>query len=93
MYISDHGESLGDNGIDLHGVPNWLAPKEQRHIPWIVWPAERFNESSSKTLDTVSHDNLSHTLLDYFGVITSLYDDQLDLTRNNNTFGDASIAP
>ncbi len=81
MYVSDHGESLGDNGIYLHGLPNWLAPEEQRHIPWIIWPSETFEMTGNNTDANINHDNFSHTVLGYFNVETSLYNPSLDLTR------------
>ena len=37
FYASDHGESLGENGIYLHGTPRSIAPKEQTRIPMIFW--------------------------------------------------------
>jgi len=83
MYVSDHGESLGDNGIYLHGLPNWLAPKEQRHIPWVVWPAKRFKSPKNIPQGNINHDNLSHTLLGYFSVKTSLYNEQTDLIQQS----------
>lgn len=92
MYLSDHGESLGDNGIYLHGLPKWLAPAEQTHVPWVVWPKTRFKFDDFETA-SVSHDNLSHTLLGYFDVKTELYEGQLDLTLKQPKDRYASIAP
>ena len=37
LYISDHGESLGENNLYLHGMPYMLAPSEQTDVPVIVW--------------------------------------------------------
>ena len=37
FYASDHGESLGESGIYLHGTPRRIAPREQTHIPMILW--------------------------------------------------------
>ncbi len=92
MYISDHGESLGDNGIYLHGLPKWLAPAEQTHVPWVVWPKALFKFDDFDTA-SVSHDNLSHTLLGYFDVKTELYESQLDLTLKQEFGRYASTAP
>lgn len=91
IYLSDHGESLGENGIYLHGItPYALAPKEQTHIPMILWLSEDFIQdkkinndcllSYAKT-EKVSHDNLFHTLLGGMNVMTKLYDPKLDLFR------------
>ena len=40
LYVSDHGESLGENGLFLHGMPYAVAPKEQTHVPMILWVPE-----------------------------------------------------
>lgn len=93
MYVSDHGESLGDSGIYLHGLPNWLAPKEQRHIPWIIWPSHTIGVAGSSDNIAVSHDNFSHTLLGYFNVETSLYNESLDLNKKAEKNINASAAP
>jgi len=93
IYVSDHGESLGDNGVYLHGLPNWLAPREQRHIPWVVWPKARFITDTDAQAKSISHDNFSHTLLGYFNVETTLYDNKLDLTKQTKDKEDADIAP
>ena len=93
MYVSDHGESLGDNGIYLHGLPNWIAPEEQRHIPWIVWPSDEFNVSKHETGATISHDNFSHTILGYFNVEASVYDEHLDLTKPDGRYAHAFATP
>lgn len=81
LYASDHGESLGENGIYLHGLPYMLAPDEQRHIPMILWLSEgyaqthRIGKSCMANLadQRISHDNISHSLLGLFGVETSIY--------------------
>ena len=82
MYISDHGESLGDNGVYLHGLPNWMAPDEQRHVPWILWPANAWADRPDAAAKyPVNHDYLAHSLLGFFNVKTSLYQPQLDLAE------------
>lgn len=90
LYVSDHGESLGENGIYLHGMPYAIAPKEQTHVPLIFWTtpdvakAKNINLSClNKTAKTkeYSHDNLSHSLLGYMGVSTKLYNPALDLFK------------
>lgn len=93
MYVSDHGESLGDNGIYLHGLPNWLATTEQRHVPWIIWPADHFKTPWDNEQGNITHDNFSHTLLGYFNVETSLYDGNLDLTQIDEEYGNAVTTP
>ena len=83
FYMSDHGESLGENGIYLHGLPYFMAPSAQTHIPAFIW----FNESFKKEVQAqkiksnarYTQDNLFHTLLGLFNVQTSVYDPTLDI--------------
>jgi len=82
MYASDHGESLGENGLYLHGLPYFLAPDSQTHIPMLVWFSDAFKQSRETAIEEdvpYSHDNISHTLLGLFDVKSSVYKPQLDL--------------
>jgi lipid A ethanolaminephosphotransferase len=87
LYVSDHGESLGDHGLYLHGMPYAIAPAEQKHVPMVIWTSPQFasslgiNESCmrERAKQPASHDNLFHTLLGVFGVQTSEYDREKDL--------------
>lgn len=76
FYASDHGESLGENGVYLHGLPYIIAPKEQTHIPMFAW----FSSEKSATIDkALSHDHISHSLLGLFDVQTKVYKKSLDI--------------
>lgn len=87
MYASDHGESLGENGVYLHGLPKSIAPPEQLHIPFMLWLSEGLRKEHS--LDSrsasrcatapASHDNIVHTLLALFHVDTAALNTDLDL--------------
>jgi lipid A ethanolaminephosphotransferase len=83
IYISDHGESLGENGIYLHGLPYFMAPDAQKHIPAFIWAnatlKERFNLAEIDTKRKWSHDYLFHSLLGIFDVKTEVYDTKLDI--------------
>ncbi|CAH6854931.1 Phosphoethanolamine transferase [Vibrio chagasii] len=88
MYVSDHGESLGENGVYLHGIPYSLAPKEQTHVPMIVWMSDGFAEQKgiSQTClrkagkeQSFSHDNLFDSLLGLMDVQTSEYRENQDI--------------
>jgi len=87
LYVSDHGESLGENGIYLHGFPYWLAPYEQTHVPMLFWASPEFYEAHGQSLVALraasgrpySHDNVFHTILGAFDVQTASYDASLDL--------------
>ncbi|MEL0658103.1 phosphoethanolamine--lipid A transferase [Psychromonas arctica] len=89
FYLSDHGESLGENGLYLHGTPYVVAPDQQTHVPWFMWANEAYftNKSLNKACleqkaanDFVSHDNLFHTLLGFYGVETKQKNKDLDIT-------------
>jgi len=88
VYISDHGESLGENGVYLHGMPYTIAPEQQTQVPWLLW----FSDVAQKELAIdvsclqaraeqggYSHDNLFDTMLSITGVETSIYQPDLDL--------------
>jgi lipid A ethanolaminephosphotransferase len=87
VYVSDHGESLGEGGIYLHGLPYFLAPDEQVHVPMVLWMSPAFVEDEGIDRDCLeaqqarrqSHDELFHTLLRLFEVDSSVYDPRLDL--------------
>jgi len=87
LYVSDHGESLGENNVFLHGLPYFIAPDEQKHVPLITWFSQDFirdHKIDSACLrqhkDTpYSHDNLFHSLLGLMGVHTQIYDAKLDI--------------
>lgn len=85
FYISDHGESLGENGVYLHSLPNLLAPKEQKHVPAIMWfggeMKDEINmESLIKSKDKVyTHDYFFNTLLGLFEVETKVYRSEIDI--------------
>ncbi|MBL7649471.1 MAG: phosphoethanolamine--lipid A transferase [Candidatus Hydrogenedentes bacterium] len=87
LYASDHGESLGEEGIYLHGLPPFLAPEAQTHVPMLAWLSDSFATShglaapaAGATIDTpLSHANLPHTLLGLLDVSTELYRKDLDL--------------
>lgn len=81
LYFSDHGESLGENGIFLHGLPYMVAPDEQTHVPFIAWLSDgyarehRVNQKCVASLHDrpYSHANLFHSLLGSFEVRTEVY--------------------
>jgi len=81
LYLSDHGESLGENNLYLHGLPYALAPDVQKHVPWITWMSAGFVQARGVRLDClragadrpVSHDDLFSSLLWMVQVQTSAY--------------------
>lgn len=80
VYMSDHGESLGENGIFLHGMPYFMAPKNQKHIPAFFWLGKK-NKSSFNIEKEYSHDNLFSTLLGLYNVKTKIYNSNMDILK------------
>lgn len=88
LYLSDHGESLGESGIYLHGFPYALAPDEQKHVPMVFWSGDGFTREKDRLAEKgfthreFSQDNLFHTLLGLMRVETSVYQPKLDIFAN-----------
>jgi len=85
IYMSDHGESLGEGGVYLHGLPYFMAPDVQKHIGSIMWFGndEMVNKDKLKSYSNkeFSQDNLFHTLLGIFDVKTEVYKPQMDILK------------
>lgn len=88
LYVSDHGQSLGEKGFYLHGAPYMIAPEEQTSIPLIFWGNDEFYKNRGLTLSCIqkkaqqenySHDNIFHTLLGLLQVQTTEYDPKLNI--------------
>jgi len=88
LYVSDHGESLGEGGLYLHGMPYAIAPKGQTRVPFVLWMSQPFRASlgideqclrDRAKPDAASHEQLFHSLLGVFGVQTSAYLRKFDL--------------
>ncbi|AWI50807.1 phosphoethanolamine transferase [Actinobacillus porcitonsillarum] len=89
-YLSDHGESLGEKGLFLHSAPYAIAPKEQTHIPMMMWFSDSWTKNEPFDLDCLrknaeqpySHDNFFHTVFSLMDMdMTSLkeYRPELDI--------------
>jgi lipid A ethanolaminephosphotransferase len=84
FYVSDHGESLGEGGLYLHGMPKAVAPAVQLHVPALMWFVSNFDdvdkaELSKKTAMRFSHDNLFHTVLGFMEIESAVYRKELDM--------------
>lgn len=94
VYLSDHGESLGEHGMYLHGAPYLFAPTQQTHIPLLLWMSPDYASTfginqgcmhtAAKT-QSVSQDNIFHTLLGMMNVQTSEYQPALDMIKSCQT--------
>jgi lipid A ethanolaminephosphotransferase len=77
IFISDHGESLGENNLYMHGVPLSMAPDVQIDIPFIVWTSDP--SMKIRNLETAGHHNIYHTTLRFLGAQTDVYDPEKDI--------------
>ncbi|RUR28324.1 phosphoethanolamine--lipid A transferase [Vreelandella andesensis] len=89
IYLSDHGESLGEKGLYLHGVPYAIAPDEQTHVPMAWWLSNTFSQQQGLNTECLrqiadqpaSHDNLFHSVLGLLGVATDVYQQERDISQ------------
>ena len=70
LYMSDHGESLGEKGVYLHGMPNAFAPPEQKHVPAVFWAGSQSGLKAVPANTALTHDAIAPTLLKLFDVKT-----------------------
>jgi lipid A ethanolaminephosphotransferase len=87
LFVSDHGESLGEAGLFLHGMPYAIAPKEQTQVPMLMWFSDGWARSTGldagclrlRAAEPAAHDHLFHTVLGLMDVGTRVYDPAWDL--------------
>lgn len=79
LYVSDHGESLGEGNLYMHGVPMSIAPKEQVEIPFIVWTSE--DAAEVKELTEVGQYHVFHSVMDFLGVESPIFDEDKNIFR------------
>ena len=100
LFVSDHGESLGEHGLYLHGTPYAIAPDEQTHVPMLLWTSDRFGARRGLDLGCVrgradaplSHDHFFHSVLGLADVATDVYAAKLDVFAGCDTPVLADIA-
>lgn len=90
VYLSDHGESLGENGVYLHSMPYSVAPEQQTHVPMLMWLSGDYQQQfaindtcmrSNANQQRFSQDNLFHTVLGMFDIETTEYQGRLDILQ------------
>lgn len=88
IYVADHGESLGENNVYLHGLPYSIAPDVQKHVPWITWLSPAMQSRAHLSTDCLrkdlgerrlSHDYYFHSVLGLMDVKTEAYSAELDM--------------
>jgi lipid A ethanolaminephosphotransferase len=90
LYVSDHGESLGENNMYLHGAPELIAPKEQKEVPMLLWLSKGFEQKfglndvclREQAKADASHDQLFSSLLGLLDVKSVVYDRKKDFTAS-----------
>lgn len=91
LYVSDHGESLGESGLYLHAAPYFMAPDVQTQVPMVLWTSPAYRAAmgvdqtcikarAASLAGRVTHDAVFHTVLGLADVTTSLHNPELDLT-------------
>jgi lipid A ethanolaminephosphotransferase len=87
MYFSDHGESLGEKNMYLHGAPYIISPPEQRRVPFMLWLSDHYAERfkinrhcvAARAGQPFSHDNVFHSVLGMLDISTAVYNPALDI--------------
>ena len=81
IFISDHGESLGENKMFMHGMPMRLAPKEQYEIPFLVWTSEGYRDYKPEgELPAVLEQHyIFHSVLNLLSIESPAYDKEFDV--------------
>lgn len=90
MYISDHGESLGEHGLYLHGTPYSFAPDVQKNIPFLIWLSDQYLKENKLNISKIhqapnhSQFNVFHTVMGAFGFESPVYESALDVLHNSD---------
>ena len=88
VYVSDHGESLGENNLYLHGLPYTIAPDVQKHVPWVTWLSAAMQSRQRMTTSClqkdlaqrrITHDHYFHSVLGLMDVHTEAYQPAQDI--------------
>lgn len=87
LYLSDHGESLGEYNLFLHGTPYMLAPEQQKHVAMLAWFSDRYQQAFSVDAHCLqqsrdkplSQDNLFHSMLGLLDIDSKVYNPTLDM--------------
>ena len=80
LFVSDHGESLGENNLYMHGMPKSMAPREQFEIPFIVWTSDDRTTAQSK----VGQYHVFHTVLQALSIDSPIYNPDYDIFSDTN---------
>ncbi len=81
IYVSDHGESLGENNLYMHGVPMMMAPAEQIEIPFIVWSSDP--SLKTKDLDEIGQYHVFHSIMHFLGIKSQIFNEDYNIFRSD----------
>jgi lipid A ethanolaminephosphotransferase len=79
IFVSDHGESLGEKNLYMHGLPMSIAPKEQYEIPFIVWVSD--GSKQLKPNKIVSQNHVFHSVLNFLGIESPVYNEEMNIFK------------
>ncbi len=79
LFVSDHGESLGEKNLYMHGVPMSFAPKEQYEIPFIVWVSD--GSKQLKPNKTTSQNYIFHSVLNFLNIQSLVYNEEMNIFK------------
>lgn len=77
IFVSDHGESLGEKNLYMHGLPMSIAPREQYEIPFIVWVSDSLRQL--KPNESLTQNHVFHSVLNFLGVESPIYEEELNI--------------
>lgn len=82
IYVSDHGESLGEEGRYIHA--GRMTAMEQRKVPFIIWMSKKYKDTHPNIMETLkSHESqtISHDFLFYS--VPGLSDIRFETMKDN----------
>jgi lipid A ethanolaminephosphotransferase len=79
IFVSDHGESLGEKNLYMHGLPLSIAPKEQYDIPFIVWVSD--SSKQLKPNKVLSQNHVFHSVLNFLNIQSPIYDEGMNIFK------------
>ena len=81
IFISDHGESLGENKVFMHGLPMKIAPRVQYEIPFLIWTSKDFRrfKPDSQLPAVLEQHYVFHSVLNLLSIQSPAYDEAFDV--------------
>ena len=80
IFVSDHGESLGENNLYMHGLPRSIAPKQQYEIPFIVWTSDN-SARQMKPNKILTQNYVFHSVLNFLNIQSPIYKEQMNIFK------------